>query len=66
MRKTWSVYRQGFRFDGPHFSARAADAAALRARAAGHGPVYVEVDSDSARLPRWHALQRAAKRQLKG
>ena len=42
MRKTWWVFKNGQRWDGPHFSERKADAACARARADGHGLVYVE------------------------
>lgn len=42
IKKIWFVMKQGATFDGPHFTAAAADAACLRARAAGHGLVYVE------------------------
>lgn len=41
-KKIWWVFKQGQKWDGPHFSERKADQACVRARQDGHGLVYVE------------------------
>ena len=42
MKRIWWIFKAGQKWDGPYFSERLADAACLRARADGHGLVYVE------------------------
>lgn len=41
-KKTWWVFKNGQKWDGPHRTEKSADQACLRARADGHGLVYVE------------------------
>lgn len=42
LRKSWWVFKQGQKWDGPHFTEQRAHQACLRARQDGHGLVYVE------------------------
>ena len=42
MKRVWYVFKQGQKWDGPHFTVKSADQACLRARRDGHGNVYVE------------------------
>lgn len=46
-RKMWTVCKAGQKWDGPHYTEKAADQACLRARADGHGLVYVECVDDA-------------------